>query len=47
MQNVLPLIFPETVNRFTQVHAAWLSDTEQQTLIKLAIDVLELRHQPG
>ena len=47
MQSVLPLIFPETGNRFTQVQAALLSDAEQQTLVKLAIDVLELRHHPG
>ena len=47
MQSVLPLIFPETGNRFIQVKAALLSDAEQQTLVKLAIDVLELRHHPG
>ena len=46
-QNVLPFVFHENENRFTKVNSFQFNDAEQISIIALAIDVLELRHQPG
>ncbi|MBT3723434.1 MAG: DNA repair protein RadC [Gammaproteobacteria bacterium] len=47
MQNVLPLIYPETANRFNGVNVNSLCDAEQKSLVHLALEVLELHHQRG
>ena len=47
MQKVLPLIFPETVNRFGNYTHAQLSEIEQECVVKLALEVLKYRHKPG
>jgi len=47
MQNVLPLNSCNDEDQFARINSFSLNGTEQSTLIRLAIEVLELRHQPG
>ncbi|HHH46466.1 MAG TPA: DNA repair protein RadC [Thiotrichales bacterium] len=45
MQNVLPLTFD--TNRFAEIQTSELSENEQASLVKLALAVLQERHQRG
>ena len=47
MQNVLPINSCNDEDQFARINSFSLSETEQSTLIRLAIEVLELRHRPG
>ena len=47
MQNVLPLNSCNDEDQFSRISSFRLNETEQSTLIRLAIEVLELRHRPG
>ncbi len=46
MQNVLPLT-NDAGNRFAQIRPSELSETEQASLVQLALAVLQVRHRPG
>ncbi|MBT6456423.1 MAG: DNA repair protein RadC, partial [Gammaproteobacteria bacterium] len=45
MQNVLPINSCNDEDQFARINSFSLSETEQSTLIRLAIEVLELRHR--
>ena len=47
MQNVLPLNSCNDEDQFARINAFSLNEMERTTLIRLAIEVLELRHRPG
>jgi len=48
MQNVLSLtIDADAGDRFTGIRPGDLSDNEQESLIRLALSVLQMRHRPG
>jgi DNA repair protein RadC len=47
MQNVLPLNSRNDEDQFASINSLILNQTEQSTLIRLAIEVLEYRHRPG
>ena len=46
MQNVLPLT-TDAGDRFAEIRPSELSDTEQASLVRLALAVLQARHRPG
>ena len=47
MQNVLPINSSNNEDQFAKINACSLNMAEQTTLVRLAIEILELRHQPG
>ena len=47
MQNVLPINSSNNEDQFAKINACSLNMAEQTTLVRLAIEILEHRHQPG